>query len=177
MSTTTTTILIGHPHQNQGGVSATHLLELIEGSRTVWRLTELCGSDGPLVPTVVRWVTDRDHFLDDVRVLIALHVVRDPDVRVLAARLDSLLLEDDVDPTELLAADRRDELSQVAGALLEAGAPALVVTVMEAGGVPEWLRPLATWPGDVVITTPAWSRFHNAWAGEHGETVVEGSLE
>ena len=30
MSTTTTTILIGHPHQNQGGVSATHLLELAE---------------------------------------------------------------------------------------------------------------------------------------------------
>ncbi len=174
-----THILIGGSHPNDGGINPSHLLEIVDGNRQVWRLHTLAGdnnADEPIptpIPTPIRWVTDPAHLVDDLRVLIALFVTKDPDAIAFARTLSTGLFESFVETEDVLTGEQWSELRQVIWKLGQGGQPKLVVTIDRGPEPPAWTSGLASWPGEVVVCTAAYDRWFNPWDGkEH----VEGSL-
>lgn len=166
-----THILIGSSHPNDGGIEPSHLLEIVDGGRQRWRLRALGGTHAP-VEGPVCWDVDPDHVLEDLRVLVALFVVEDPDAVAFARRLSPQLFDPSVDE-DVLTADQWSELRQVVWKLGQGGLPALMVTTDSGPDLPGWMSGLHGWPGDVVVCAPTYSRWRSPWDGEEH---VEGAL-
>ena len=169
---THTHILIGGSHPNDGGIFPSHMVEIIDGGRQAWRLQALDGSD-PDIQEPIRWVTDPAHLIDDLRVLIALFVVKDPDAIAFARGLSPKLFDPFVETEEVLTTEQWADLRQVIWKLGQNGLPKLVVTTDRGPEAPAWMSGFASWPGEIVVCTAVYDRWFNQWDGkEH----VEGSL-
>ncbi len=172
---THTHILIGTSHPNDGGINPSHLLEIVDGSRQVWRLHTLAGGDNADEPIhgPIRWVPDPAHLIDDLRILVALFVTKNSDAIGFARDFSTGLFESHVDTETVLTAEQWSELRQLIWNLGQDDKTKLVVTIDRGPELPAWTSGLASWPGEVVVCTATYDRWLNPWDGkEH----VEGSL-
>ena len=167
MGSMTAQILIGSDNYFHGGIYGHHALFLSENSRPGLILTPLIfrqGNHPRIPPPVPIWIPTADHILEDALLMLALHVVRSPELMAQAESLfrrdwrGRLELSRDIDPAGLVALR-----NSCRGLHLPHEAEKLIVTVMEGSSITDSLGVLDNYPWGFELcvasrTTPVPSR-------------------
>ena len=78
MATFTAQILLGHAHQNDGGMIPTHSLYLSEGSRPAWLIKEVdLWDDGIEKVGNIVWIPTLENIFEDALIMIGLYILKD----------------------------------------------------------------------------------------------------
>jgi len=170
MGTITAQILVGSGHPNHDGIEPSHRLYLSENSRPSWSLIAETVSGGP-AGSKVTWIPTLENTLEDALLMIAIHVVRDPEIVELAGQFirsqenNWVVMYEDVDPVH------RELLYQRCRAL--DNTYKLVVTVLRGSSIYEQLKVFGEYKMDLEICRPDFVRLYSRWLDQ---IRVEGEL-
>lgn len=180
MATLTAQILVGSGHTNHDGINPTHYIFLSENSRPAWLLTGQNIFDNQETVERITWIPAApETILEDVLLMIAVHIVKDEDIVQAFNRIVQNSRADFVDLSELGGkADELDGKSDLPR-LYEMcrkldNFPKLIISVFESSSIAGQLTILQKYGMDVEVCTPQFSRIYSEW---REETVVEGSLD
>ena len=147
MATTTATILVGHPHSNDGGIYPTHVILLTENSRPALVLRSLDGNDDPclMIPTL-------ENMVDDIYLLITTHVlgIMKPDRHIANPTGESMY--------ELYTDDERQVLYAENLKAIEQTRLKVVFHLLHDSHLLHQLELINRYPADVEITTPYFTK-------------------
>ena len=173
MATLTAQVLIGTPHQNHGGIEPTHYLFLSENSRPAWILVpENIFNEESAEFKKITWIPTMENMLEDALLMIAIHVIRDEEIRNLAERYfrnettEWAELYEDIDEGDLESL--REKCREIGNRYK------IVITVFEGSSARSDVKILENYKMDVEVCTPTYYRLFSSWTGE---TRIEGSLD
>ena len=167
MATLTAQVLIGTSHPNHGGILPTHALMVSENSRAALVLVPFMphgerpsAADENTPPRIV-WIPHPEHIVDDIILLVCIHVLHEGDV---IAKADSIMsglsTADHVDLGDLSPADRA-VLSTACRELTSF--PKLVVTLLEGSFLRRDIARFGEYTMDIEICTPTYVREYSDW--------------
>ncbi|MEN8242468.1 MAG: hypothetical protein ABFS17_11140 [Chloroflexota bacterium] len=172
MGTFTAQILIGHPHPNHGGINPTHFLFLSENSRPAWVLVnQNIGVEGEFKLEKVTWIPTPGNFLEDAILMIAIHVLKKPEILEAARKINPKIESPRVDLDEDLNEEQRTALYRACREL--PNYYKLAISVFEESSLEENLSILEKYKMDVEVCKVTYSRQYSAWKKE---TRIEGSF-
>jgi len=174
MGTFTAQILIGEPHQNHDGIIPYHQLFLSENSRPAWILRKIYTPDDTTKTDVeeIVWIPTLENMLEDALLVIAVHIIRNPDV----IKAASAFTEDiSASFLELYSAFKDEELKVLYEKCREIeNFPKLAVSVFRHSTIAGQLSVLQEYKMDLEVCTPVYSRLYSPWKEK---TLTEGSLD
>jgi len=88
MATYTAQILVGHAHLYHGGIIPSHILFLSENSRSAWILHSLNKNKKEIT-----WIPDPHTLLKDAILMMAIHVMKVPEIIELAKSFNEKIVE------------------------------------------------------------------------------------
>lgn len=152
MATTTALAIFGSSHPNDGGISPTHEVQLIEGDRFGWLFVD------PTTPgrSARWWSAGPERLLSELTALAAVHIFE-------SARDENLsgttVVAPDVDAARIDAASR---------SALDLEGVALVLVVLEGSvleGYTEALEEMAHWDVELAVTrySRRWNQWRSTW--------------
>lgn len=117
MGTMTAQLLIGGGHLYHGGITPGHYLYLSENSRPALillpqNISEDSGSKGK---GKITWIPTVDNMLEDALLMIAVHVIRDKEVRRLAGEYIKDLDSNRLELYSSISAEDREKLYRLQG--------------------------------------------------------------
>ncbi len=169
MATYTAQILVGSGHPNQDGIMPSHCLYLSENSRPSWVL--LPASDSVGSEAKVTWIPTLENTLDDALLMIAIHVLEEPEITRLAAEYATSTENNWVVMYEDISSEHRQELYQKCRQLENRFK--LVITMLRGSLLADQLKTLENYQMDVEVCTPTYVRLYSRWLEQ---TRVEGDL-
>lgn len=170
MATITAQIMIGSGHPNHDGIVSSHRLYFLENSRPSLVLLpeEVLGEADPIKVT---WIPTLENTMEDALLMIAIHVLKDPDIVEMASNFlrsednNWVVLYEDISPQDL------ETLYQRCRDLKNTFK--LVVTVLRGSNIEEQLKVLAQYKMDLEICRPNFVRLYSQWLEQ---TRIEGEL-
>lgn len=155
MATTTATILVGHAHQNHGGIIPSHMIRFTENSRPGLILHALDGdtNTGFIIPTL-------ENTVDDIYLMVAVFVLK-------KVKLPSEFISaENGNLYEVLNESERQILyDETRRAIQEAGIK-LVFSIMDESHLLRQVEKIKTYPNDFEIILPAVKKQFDVWAGK-----------
>jgi hypothetical protein len=170
LATITAHILIGSGHPHHDGIVSSHRLYFLENSRPSLVLLpdEVLGEAEPIKVT---WIPTLENTLEDALLMIAIHVLKDPDIVEMASNFlrskdnNWVVLYEDISPQDL------ETLYQRCRNLKNTFK--LVVTVLRGSNIEEQLQTLDQYNMDLEICRPNFVRLYSQWLDQ---TRIEGEL-
>lgn len=121
MGSLTAQILVGDAHPYHGGINPTYYLFLSENSRAAWILVNQNISDGQFLYLQSRgrvkkkkivWIPTVENMLEDALLMIAIHVIEDPQIIDFAKKIYANIDEKRLEMYDHLSYTQRDQLYQ-----------------------------------------------------------------
>ncbi|MGI6365541.1 MAG: hypothetical protein ACOX2G_07345 [Bacillota bacterium] len=169
MATVTAQILIGRGHPYHDGIEPSHRLYFLENTRPSLVLFPEVQGEGE--PVKVTWIPTLENALEDALLMIAIHVIKDPEIVELASQFlrsqenNWVVLYEDISPQDL------EVLYQRCRALDNTFK--LVVTVLRGSHIEEQLKILHQYKMDLEVCRPNFVRLYSNWLDQ---TRIEGEL-
>lgn len=169
----TAQILVGWSHTMFGGIHATHTLFLLENDRPNWVLVpqEAFMNEEPTDEGTITWIPTADSLLDDAMLMIAVHVVGDPELSDMMARWSQNGHEGNLDLTRDIPEAVRKEL--YANCRLLDYDEKVVIMLYEGSSLESQLKNLEEYHPDVEVWKSAYLRYYYP---DTDEVYEEGSL-
>lgn len=171
MSSITAQILLGHAHQNHGGIIPICQMFLSENDRPAWILQNVdVSSSGEPTERIV-WIPTVEHMLEDGLLLLAVHGIKS---ETCIQIMGDTFVSEGTGPLELykISNEIRNKLYQQCRFL--AYPHKIVVTILEGSTVASQVNVLKDYQLDVEVCPVVYSRQYATWAGK---TQEFGSLE
>lgn len=141
--TTTAFILIGHVHQNHGGINPTHFIRLTENNRPALILQSIDGKEEPIImiPTV-------ENMVDDIYLMISVFILKgvDPGKELQTKERKSLY--------EILNDQERINLYEKTKSLIQTVDTKVVFNIMDGSHLLNQLDIIKEYPNDFEVTVP-----------------------
>lgn len=170
MATITAHILIGSGHLYQDGIEPSHRLYFLENSRpSLVLLSEV--AQGGVEPGKVTWIPTLENTLEDALLMIAIHVIKEPEIVEMASQLfrsqenNWVVMYDDVNPQDLALLYQRCRALE--------NTFKLVITVLRGSSIEDQLKVLDQYKMDLEVCQPKFVRLYSNWLNQ---TRVEGEL-
>ena len=151
-TTTTATILIGSGHPNDGGIEVKNIIELTEGSRPAFILTDKDSSAEKkvMIPTI-------ENMLDDVYFMIAVHLLG------LTVTKKTIHTDDIISMYDLFDKDERAELYKNVKSQMESFNLKLTFNLYQDSTLLNFIDKIKDYPLDYEITTTHSIRERSMW--------------
>lgn len=163
MSACTCYAMIGHASREGEGLRVGHTVRLVEGGRPAWKI-EL-PVDGEKMRELM-WVPSLEHTIDDLVVMMGIHVIKTPKLLELAKSVTEIDLMADVVEVYTIPADERNALYSAAQEVDGSFKMGLVVfdgCMLEQG---RRLESVGNYVFDVEICRSTFQRIRTAWNPE-----------
>lgn len=169
MGSFTAQILIGGAHQNHDGIIPSHVLFLSENSRPALILEKLqTENDKKSAKGGLVWIPTLENMLDDAILMIAMHVLKDPEIIELAGSFSNNLAKGDCELYEELSAEQLGKLYKSCRKLKDF--PKLVISVFTGSSLNNRLKSIEKYKMDVEVCTVKFSRLYSQWTGKSAVT-------
>ena len=156
MAATTAQLLIGNPHPNNGGLHTIHKLELTEGYRPAWILTQLTDSAKTTAGREKIWIPTIDHMLDDALLMAAIHAFQAERIIELFCEFSDKITSSRLALYDDLTAEQRQTLYQECRALNNF--PKVILVVFSESSMVAHLEVLSKYSMACEVLTPVYSR-------------------
>lgn len=170
MATYTAQILVGTGHPNHDGIYPSHCLYLSENSRPAWVLLPVHNGN-QAGDAKVTWIPTLENTLEDALLMIAIHVIKDPEITRMASGFFSSQQNNWVVMYEDVTPEQRQQLYQRCRQM--ENTYKLVLTVLRGSTLADQLKVLAHYQMDVEVCTPSYVRLYSRWLDQ---TRMEGQL-
>ena len=155
MATTTATILVGHSHQNSGGINPTHIIQFTENDRPALILNDIENKNERIViiPTL-------DNTVDDIYLMIGVFILK---------QITPLKKLDNFDRTslyEILSEPERLSLYQETFSLFNSTQVKVVFNILDKSHLLRLVDQIKKYPNDFEVTLPSLKKEFNAWSGK-----------
>lgn len=172
MATFTAQITVGEGHPNDDGINPTHYVFLSENSRPAWVLVpENIFNRRKSAARKVTWIPTVENMLEDALLMLAIHVIKDPEVLGLANSLSGDIHSNRLELYSALEDSQRKDLYDKCRDI--AGFPKLIVTAFKSSSIESQLPVLEKYNMDVEVCCPIYTRLYSRW---NNETRIEGYL-
>ena len=172
MGSLTAQMLIGSPHPNHDGINPTHFLFLSENSRPAWLLVEQnVFEPSGAQERGITWIPTVEGALEDGLLMIALHVLRSPELVEQARGHNANILSPRVELPSELSQEQREQLIQQCRSIPDF--PKIVVSVFRGSLLTMQLPVLGSYGMDLEVCRVGYSRLYSDWTGQ---TTTEGAL-
>ncbi len=172
MGSYTAQILIGEPHPNHDGIIPSHVLFLSENSRPALILERLPAENNKKSEKGgVVWIPTLENMLDDAILMIAVHVLKNPEIIELATSFSKNLAGGGCEMYSDLTEEQRSRIYKACRKLKEF--PKLVISVFFGSSLSAKLAALEKYQMDVEVCTLTFSRLFSHWSGK---STVTGKL-
>jgi hypothetical protein len=112
MATLTAQVLVGSAHPNHGGIEPTHYIFLSENSRPAWLLLHQNIFKEASDDVIATWIPTVENMLEDLLVMIAIHICQDRQVIELAKSFCTKIESDRIELYSDFEASQRQQLYQ-----------------------------------------------------------------
>ncbi len=170
LSTVTAQILVGQGHPYHDGINPSHRLYLLENSRpSLVLLPE--SLTGEANGNKVIWVPTLESTLEDALLMIAIHVIKDPEIVRLAslffANKDNnwVVMHEDITPENLAVLHQHCRRLE--------NTCKLVITVLRGSHLEDQLKVLKEYKMDLEVCRAGFVRLYSQWLDQ---TRIEGEL-
>lgn len=163
MSACTSYAMIGHASREGEGLRVGHTVRLIEGSRPAWKI-ELPVGDAK--PRELMWIPSLEHTIDDLVIMMGLHIVETPALIELAKTVTEVDLMADTVEVYSIPADVRRSLYSTAREVdgnFKLGLTVFNGSMLEQG---QRLEAVGNYAFDVEICRSMFQRIRTAWNPE-----------
>ena len=158
----TAQILVGQSHPHQDGICPTHNLYLSENHRAAWTLVNqnLFPQEENQFSTVT-WIPTIENMLEDALLMIAIYIVKDPEVVAMAQSFSDQIHAERMELYDSFTTEQLDQLYQKCRALSEF--PKVVITAFRGSTIESHLIVVKDYKMDVEACKPCYSRFYSRW--------------
>jgi len=172
MGTITAHILVGMPHPSHDGINPTHQLFLVENDRSGWFLVPYFNYADAKEMTKITWIPTTKHTLEDAILMIAIHVLKDREVILLA---EKYFKNPRADFIELYKEVTSVQLKELYMACRNIGIYyKIIISLFKSCSIYRELKVLEEYKMDVEVCTPVFSRLYSAWTNK---TNISGTLD
>ena len=155
MATTTATILVGHSHQNSGGINPTHIIQFTENDRPALILNDIENKNERIViiPTL-------DNTVDDIYLMIGVFILKQIMPLKKIENFNRMSL------SEILSDSERLALYQETLSFFEASKIKVVFNILDKSHLLSLIDQIKKYPNDFEVTLPSLKKEFNAWSGK-----------
>ena len=151
MSTTTAFILIGHAHQNDSGIIASHLIRFTENSRPALILTELKQPENEYV------FIPSANTIDDIYLVVAVYVLK----MVKPSKELTNIERDEID--KIIPQEERVELYRKTKEVLSNHRIKIVFNILDECSLLNQIDVIKKYPNDFEVTLPGFKKEFSTW--------------
>jgi hypothetical protein len=155
MATTTAIILVGYAHQNNSGISPTHIIRFTENDRPALILQNLEGDKDHkvIIPTL-------ENTVNDIYLMIAVFILKKVIISKEIHNFNRESLYDILDENE------RFTLYSETKKIVEETNIKVVFNILDDSHLLNQIDVIKTYPNDFEVTLPALKKEFNAWANK-----------
>jgi hypothetical protein len=164
MAAVTAQILIGNPHRNDGGLRAIDKIEVSEGGRPALNLSVRGSGEDRMMRRTFTWIPSLEHAMDDAILMIAIHVMKVPEILELVNQINPGLTGSRVEIYEDISSEDRERLYRACQEL--EGLPKIIATIYRGSLLKRSASNLKHYKMDAEICVSVFCREYSHWTQE-----------
>jgi hypothetical protein len=161
MAAVTAQILIGNPHSNDGGLRAIDKIEVSEGGRPALTLSVRGRGEDRMMWHTFTWIPSLEHAMDDAILMIAIHVMKIPEILKLVNQINPALTGRRVGVYEDISIEDRARLYRACRELEDL--PKIIVTIYRGSFLKQSVSNLKHYKMDAEICVSVFCREYSNW--------------
>lgn len=172
MGSFTAQILVGHAHQNDGGIIPSHALYLSEDSRPAWLMGQVdLWNEGKDNTSGITWVPTLENAFEDALLMIGLYILKDDQLINAAHKYFNKDINGGVELYDDIEMEDLKKLYDISRNLKYQYK--IAVTIFGSSLIEGNLKILDRYDMDVEVCKPVFSRQYSEWSQK---TITNGKL-